>query len=979
MGVFSENAIIGASAAGGYDIDQSLRFNNDAYLSRTPGSAGNRRTWTLSFWVKRGMIANSANHILDVFTDSSNRFYISIPQTDKLDVYASVSNSAVLYGETTAVFRDPASWAHYVCVYDSTDSTAADRFKVFANGVRQDFTYTNTPSLNQELSCNSTTPQYIGAYQNGASNFYEGYLAEVNFIDGTALDASYFGETEATTGQWIPKKVSGVTYGTNGFYLPFSSTELANSFTDSSKMELTFTPTETLSVDVLLVGGGGGGQSGFGGGGGGGGIWNGTSHSVSAQNYSVVVGTGGQGGSAAGSSSAAGGNTTFDGKIAYGGGGTSSDRSGGSGQGAGEFGAAGSSTQTDQGGTGYGNDGGTMYSSGSSDNPGGGGGAGAVGGNGSASKAGDGGAGQAFTITGSSVTYGGGGGGGSRIAADDEGSGGSGGGGNGAGDASETAGNADQVLDSPTNNFATLNPLIKSNGTLTYSEGNLKIVAGSNWNNAVATISAQSGKWYMEFLAGSSNTLIGVIGDETERWWNGAGGNPQDTTTGQILYYGLNGNKRIDGSDTSYGNSYTDGDIIGIALNLDDSEITFYKNGTAQNSGTAISFSGNISNSSDLAFAFATYSATSYANFGQDSSFAGAKTAQGNGGVGEDFYYTPPTGYKSLATKSLDDPAIALPTAYFNTVLYTGNGSNPRSITGVGFQPDFHWRKKRNASRSHNLHDVVRGAANFLYSDATAAEVSTDGNGTLSSFDSDGFTFNSEAGDENTNNSGDTYVAWNWKAGGTAVSNGNGTITSSVSANSTVGFSIVSYTGQSAAGTVGHGLSQAPEMIILKNRDQGVFWAGYVEALGNTKSISLNDSGASYTEKTWNDTSPTSTVFSIGAQSETSSGRFNVAGEKFIAYCFHSVEGYSKVGSYDRECNSTDGTFYLSRLYSCFFLLKNENTVNWKSTTLRVTDTTELVERKNDRRYTNDAGFSAAATTIDLVSNGVKMRTNDPL
>ena len=131
MGVFSENAIIGASAAGGYDIDQSLRFNNDAYLRRTPGSAGNRRTWTLSFWVKRGMIANSANHILDVFTDSSNRFYISIPQTDKLDVYASVSNSAVLYGETTAVFRDPASWAHYVCVYDSTDSTAADRFKVF--------------------------------------------------------------------------------------------------------------------------------------------------------------------------------------------------------------------------------------------------------------------------------------------------------------------------------------------------------------------------------------------------------------------------------------------------------------------------------------------------------------------------------------------------------------------------------------------------------------------------------------------------------------------------------------------------------------------------------------------------------------------------------------------------------------------------------------------------------------------------------
>jgi len=311
-------------------------------------------------------------------------------------------------------------------------------------------------------------------------------------------------------------------------------------------------------------------------------------------------------------------------------------------------------------------------------------------------------------------------------------------------------------------------------------------------------------------------------------------------------------------------------------------------------------------------------------------------------------------------------------------VLYTGNGSNPRSITGVGFQPDFHWRKKRNASRSHNLHDVVRGAANFLYSDATAAEVSTDGNGTLSSFDSDGFTFNSEAGDENTNNSGDTYVAWNWKAGGTAVSNGNGTITSSVSANSTVGFSIVSYTGQSAAGTVGHGLSQAPEMIILKNRDQGVFWAGYVEALGNTKSISLNDSGASYTEKTWNDTSPTSTVFSIGAQSETSSGRFNVAGEKFIAYCFHSVEGYSKIGTYTGN-NSTDGTFVYLGFTPAFILLKTyDNTDNWNIYDIKRNGYNGTGGTYQLRADTNAAGFSAAATMIDLVSNGVKMRTNDP-
>ena len=435
------------SAAEDYTIDQSLRFDDgdSAKLERELAS-GDTTAWTFSCWVKRGNFAGSGNSmkIFGAYGDSSNISDINFNE-EYIDVSEYVGGSTVGRLKTNALYRDTASWYQITVVWDSDNVTSGDRYRLYVNGDRVTSFSTETQPSSAQASCTNSNADHRFGQQN-SDEYFDGYLAEVYFIDGTALDASSFGETDTATGQWKPIDASDLTFGTNGFYQKYSSTELAASFEDSSKMEQTFTPTETLSVDVLLVGGGGGGQSGFGGGGGAGGIWHGTSHSVTAQDYSVVVGTGGQGGSAAGSSSAAGGNTTFDSKIGYGGGGTTSDRSGGSGQGAGEFGGAGTSTQTDQGGTGYGNAGGTQYSSGSNDNPGGGGGASAVGENGSSSKAGDGGAGQAFTITGASVTYGGGGGGGSRISADDEGAGGAGGGGAGAGDASETAGNGTDGL-----------------------------------------------------------------------------------------------------------------------------------------------------------------------------------------------------------------------------------------------------------------------------------------------------------------------------------------------------------------------------------------------------------------------------------------------------------------------------------------------------------------------------------------------------
>jgi hypothetical protein len=289
MPVFN-NILAGSSGQGdtSYTIDQSLRFedSDSAYLSRTPSSVGNRKTWTYSFWFKRSGI-DLADHgsVLNVHAGNNNNDFISLEfvksGSSSEDAFrVSFWNDSIV---TSQVFRDPSSWGHLIIACDTTQSTASDRVKFYYNGEQiTSFSNANYPSQDANTAVNAASAHVIGEYT-GGDDHYDGYLAEVHFIDGQALTPASFGETNSSTNQWVPIEYVG-SYGTNGFYLPYSSTELANSFTDSSKMELTFTPTETLSVDVLLVGGGGGGQSGFGGGGGGGGIWNGTSHSVSAQN-----------------------------------------------------------------------------------------------------------------------------------------------------------------------------------------------------------------------------------------------------------------------------------------------------------------------------------------------------------------------------------------------------------------------------------------------------------------------------------------------------------------------------------------------------------------------------------------------------------------------------------------------------------------------------------------------------------------------
>ena len=232
------------------------------------------------------------------------------------------------------------------------------------------------------------------------------------------------------------------------------------------------------------------------------------------------------------------------------------------------------------------------------------------------------------------------------------------------------------------------------------------------------------------------------------------------------------------------------------------------------------------------------------------------------------------------------------PLQNFETVTYTGNGST-QSITSLDFQPDLVWIKQRSAAGNHSIFDSVRGVQKYLLSNSTVQETDYSGDNGVTSFDSNGFTVDDTGGiDYSVNHSG-TYVSWCWKAGGAAVSNTDGTITSQVSANQAAGFSIVKYTGNATNGaTIGHGLSSAPELIIIKNLIDAENWSVYSSPTGNTQVGHINLTNAFSATGDWNNTTPTTSVFTVGT-----SNRVNTT-DNFIAYCFHSVDGYQKIGSY---------------------------------------------------------------------------------
>ena len=314
-----------------------------------------------------------------------------------------------------------------------------------------------------------------------------------------------------------------------------------------------------------------------------------------------------------------------------------------------------------------------------------------------------------------------------------------------------------------------------------------------------------------------------------------------------------------------------------------------------------------------------------------------------------------------MAYTTINDPS-----AYFQTTLYTGNGSSGHAITNTGnadLQPDWVWIKSRSNAVNHGAWDITRGASDRLLPDTTGA-AETQSN--FTSFNSDGFTVDTG---NIVNTNAYTYVGWQWKAaGGTTASNGNGSITSTVQAITTAGFSIVKWTGTGSAATIGHGLGVTPQMIIVKNLDKSSQWAVYTASVGNTKYLALNDADAAATYSGyWNDTSPTTTVFSVGSDGDVSGGN----GEEVISYVFSSIKGYSKFGSYKGNGNA-DGTFVYTGFKPAFLMIKRTSGTNhW-----HMFDNKRDPENVVQKHILADLDNAEASNTWgDLLSTGFKLRT----
>jgi hypothetical protein len=532
----------------------------------------------------------------------------------------------------------------------------------------------------------------------------------------------------------------------------------------------------------------------------------------------------------------------------------------------------------------------------------------------------------------------------------------------------------DQTTDTPTNNFCTLNPLFTGNGAQ-LAEANTKVTlqnGTAGWTSCASTIALPSvGKYYAEFkvvnyingymglgfyldgqtqLQGSTNST----GANNANWWSQAGHDSNFYNNG-VAYSGAQ--------------TWSSG-ILMLAHDADTGKVWWGHNGTWFNSGnpaTGTNAPFTITrNGRNLYMIVEGYNGVVWeANFGNPPFSISSGNADDNG-YGN-FEYAPPSGYLALCTQNLAtelSPTIDDGSEYFNTVLYTGNGGT-NAVTGVGFKPDWIWVKERSSTSGHRLADTTRGATKSLSSNDTGSET-TNAN-IFSSLDSDGFT---QGADNGVNESGQTYASWNWKANaGSTSSNTDGSITSTVQANTTAGFSIVTYTGNGTSGaTIGHGLGVQPSMVMVKARNVVAGW--YVEHIGltgfGTRTIFLNETSAESAQVShWNNTAPTSSVFTVG-----NSGGVNQNTKDYIAYCFAEIEGYSKFGSYTGN-GSTNGPFVYTGFRPAFVIYKRTDAVeNWQ-----VLDSKRDIDNPvGQQLYPNLSATEGTENRLDFTSNGFKLR-----
>ena len=529
--------------------------------------------------------------------------------------------------------------------------------------------------------------------------------------------------------------------------------------------------------------------------------------------------------------------------------------------------------------------------------------------------------------------------------------------------------------DSPENNFPTWNTNAPdpTYSITTISEGSLKSqnTAGNNKYSEITFPLDKTNKYYFEYYNIDATTPVKPASFELFA----------SSTNKFSLYITNAGNIYVDGSSIGSGfPTLGAGDIVNIAYDGASGKIWLGKNGTYYNaSGSATGNPADGSNpiatltSAEFKMTSTFYQQGAIMNFGQDSTFAGNKTsgsenAQDSNGIG-DFYDTVPSGFLALCSANLPEPTISPNETtqaddHFNTVLYTGNAT-ARSITGVGFQPDWVWMKGRSEGTAHALQDSSRGVTKYLIMD------STNGDGTLSnlitSFDSDGFSLGTNT---NINNNTKTYVAWNWKAnGGTTSTNDDGSIQSTVQVNTTAGFSIVTYTGNATNGaTIGHGLGVKPQMIMFKNRDSTAGWAMYWEVLGATKLIYHNlANGQATSDAAVNNTEPTDTLITLHDHVLTN------ASDAYVAYCFHNVDGFSRFGTYLGFPAS--GAFVFTGFKPAFLVIKDADTngYNW----YMYDNTRDTANPNSIYSIANSSGVETnySGDSVDFLSNGFKLRT----
>ena len=560
---------------------------------------------------------------------------------------------------------------------------------------------------------------------------------------------------------------------------------------------------------------------------------------------------------------------------------------------------------------------------------------------------------------------------------------------------------ADSVVDSPTNNFCTGNPngrtyveYTSTSYTPIFSDGALEFETAGNSTHAYGTMAVN------HFLTTGCYFELLVNDIDTARCYHGivdAQSSQNDASYGfvnKVICHRVGhvyGSTQIDGTSSySSGTSITNGDIVGVAVK--GTSVWFHKNGTWINnsSGSAGDPSAGtnaaITAITDIAtkhyLPYAGYNTDWTFNFGQDSTFGGEKTAQGNtdaNGIG-DFHYSVPTGFVAMCSANMPEPSILLPNKHFDTLLWTGNSSS-RNITGLEFDPDWVWIKNRDLAYDGELYDTVRGNTNRLFSADTGwgENMGTGSTGGLSFGVTGGFAITASAS-LNANN--DDIVAWNWNGGTSTVTNNDGSISTQVRANTTAGISIVSYTGDNASATIGHGLGVAPKVVWIKRRDAAGDWIighdGIAEnAFANNKFLKMNATNSVFTNSLVWGSQPTSSVIQI--VTGASADNLNGSSMSYIAYCFSEVTGYSKFGYYIGNGKSAeDGTFLYLGFRPAFVLIKRTDVAeDWWLYDNKRDSYNQMTQILYANR--NNVEISATGNNIsnEFLSNGIKFVTTN--